>query len=926
MALGATMDPPPSDPPSDLPYFHYITEPDRINFHSAVQRTTFLTSLPERCPYRVRPSLKNGKKLEFGWLEFHSSEYPDPKVARPGDVWIQAPCDFDPTTGTPDVSACRLFVCYSAEGHQWTEWEGDERIHANNPPVGMHPLVSPASFGGTTKRHAQFYLAFTGNEFTWVNGTRLAIMSSQWRLGKLPGVWMERLAAKHKVGSIPFLGAAEVVAAWLERKQLIALGLRKRRGKKRVANGVASESPSVKRLRLIMPSHTGSESVPSPLADQPHFPPSVAMQPFFPVPSSSSSEASDDPADELNAPSAPTFLLRPASFARPPTPVEARPVEVRLPSPAPPPPPPPVPVVEGGPPLAPHPRVTFTPTLSPRHSERGRKPIVRSSVLPMFTAPARPTSATASISISSPASAPTSAALTMPSPASSSSAPLPSSSVPMPFHVQGRRAPPGAIDAPPAVRGRYAKAGATQRGWSLYIGERELLMTTRCDKCLQAGAVCSGIEGERCGRCRSIRRPCSHSLPARSKVKTEPVDRAVEKSPVTPGTGELPRGEVTRKRQLTLRLSGKPKSRDVLGSANHSSASTREANAQDAAVAATSSKSGTGTGGSPPDSLQEDDDAVEELMDLDGLGENENAGANPASRPNVQEKLPIPPANVPNPPARERTSPVQNTVFTDVLIPPEGYTQPQPRPELPDKPSSSQPSALEVSATMVAVDTHPSPILPTEETTHEDHASSVPDAPAASAVPLEPSVESPVPPIQMENEPSAAEGMDVDPPQAADPQRPQDRANAEGSLDSPRVVASSPAPNCSQEVRTHATDGAGEGGGLSSPRLVVGTSMFTPAGTRIDSLGDVAALPTPRESPAIEDVPFPPAAEVPSPHAENRVSEEEELARFMELALSGMAQVQEGLRGVFAIQKRKRASQKRKVVIAVAEREGHTRG
>jgi len=46
-----------------------------------------------------------------------------------------------------------------------------------------------------------------------------------------------------------------------------------------------------------------------------------------------------------------------------------------------------------------------------------------------------------------------------------------------------------------------------------------------------------------------------------------------------------------------------------------------------------------------------------------------------------------------------------------------------------------------------------------------------------------------------------------------------------------------------------------------------------------------------------------------------RMSVDDEVVRFMEIALSGMAQVQDGLRGVFAIQKRRRAVQKRKTTI-----------
>ena len=42
------------------------------------------------------------------------------------------------------ASLCRLFICYSVGVRQWTEWEGDEHIRSDDPPVGIHPLTSPA--------------------------------------------------------------------------------------------------------------------------------------------------------------------------------------------------------------------------------------------------------------------------------------------------------------------------------------------------------------------------------------------------------------------------------------------------------------------------------------------------------------------------------------------------------------------------------------------------------------------------------------------------------------------------------------------------------------------------------------------------------------------------------------------------------------
>ena len=76
------MDPSVGDPPSDLPYLHYMTERDRINRYLAIKCTTVLASLPERCLYRARSSPKNAKKLALGWLKFHSPEPELPTAKR----------------------------------------------------------------------------------------------------------------------------------------------------------------------------------------------------------------------------------------------------------------------------------------------------------------------------------------------------------------------------------------------------------------------------------------------------------------------------------------------------------------------------------------------------------------------------------------------------------------------------------------------------------------------------------------------------------------------------------------------------------------------------------------------------------------------------------------------------------------------------
>ena len=468
------MSPPVGDSPSDPPCFHYVSERDRLSRHSAIKRTTVLASLPERCPYRARSSPKNSKKLELGWLEFHSPEPPDHEVARPGDVWIQIPLDFDPMARSPDAdiaSVCRLFVCYSVEGHQWTEWEGDERVHTNDPSVGIHPLASPAMWGGTTERDAQFYLAFTGSDFTWVSGTRLAVIASQWRLGRLHGDWMKRLIAKHSIDGIPFLPPSEAIAAWAERKTLTASGIQvKKKDRKRVSNEPTPELPSIKRRKAenetsnpgvvaqdwhpALAPEPETKSYPHSFISWPTVPHWTVMQPSFPRPSTPpSSDASDEPVDSPRTPPSSSFVLRPATFALSPSPAnESSPSDN-------PPPTPPSPVLqlqtETRPPPTMYPHVSFTPTLSPpRYGERPRKRFVPSTC-------AQPASAGPS------ASAPVSSSVDV-----SATSAVMTKSVSVPLVSDGRRAPVGTMDAAPGVRGKYAKAGAVQRGWSLYVGAR----------------------------------------------------------------------------------------------------------------------------------------------------------------------------------------------------------------------------------------------------------------------------------------------------------------------------------------------------------------------------------------------------------------------------------------------------------------------
>ncbi len=142
----------------------------------------------------------------------------------------------------------------------------------------------------------------------------------------------------------------------------------------------------------------------------------------------------------------------------------------------------------------------------------------------------------------------------------------------------------------------------------------------------------------------------------------------------------------------------------------------------------------------------------------------------------------------------------------------------------------------------------------------------------------------------------------------------------DGPLSDP---AGDPAPDCSQEVCMRAADGATAGGGLLSPpefRPVTGLeSEGSPEGDDVDPRtgcqrdGSASLLSAaPQEGTSISP---------PSPSSQMadggppRTSVDEEIVRFMEITLNGMAQVQDGLRGVFAMQKRRRVVQKRKMAV-----------
>ena len=125
--------------------------------------------------------------------------------------------------------------------------------------------------------------------------------------------------------------------------------------------------------------------------------------------------------------------------------------------------------------------------------------------------------------------------------------------------------------------------------------------------------------------------------------------------------------------------------------------------------------------------------------------------------------------------------------------------------------------------------------------------------------------------------------------------------------------AGDPAPDCSQEVCTRAADGAAAGRGLPSPpRFLPVTGLESggsPEGDNVDPRTGYQ-----QNGDASTSICRPPPS-VKMANGTPRTSVDEEIVRFMEITLNGMTQVQDGLRGVFAIQKRRRAVQKRKMVV-----------
>jgi hypothetical protein len=99
--------------------------------------------------------------------------------------------------------------------------------------------------------------------------------------------------------------------------------------------------------------------------------------------------------------------------------------------------------------------------------------------------------------------------------------------------TKGARLPSPSEPSPLVRTGPYAKAGATQTGWLMYIAGEQLKMPTPCSSCARDKAPCSGLPGQRCGRCRFRKQWCSHS----NKANRRPLTKSDTESESESGSG-----------------------------------------------------------------------------------------------------------------------------------------------------------------------------------------------------------------------------------------------------------------------------------------------------------------------------------------------------------------------------------------------------
>jgi len=428
-------------------------------------------------------------------------------------------------------------------------------------------------------------------------------------------------------------------------------------------------------------------------------------------------------------------------------------------------------------------------------------------------------------------------------------------------------------------------------------------MAFPCDKCKRAGAICSGLDGERCGRCRAIRKPCSHniqprpspskSLPSGANIVLPVSVSAVEQGPVASST-KVDEGVLGRRRgggpirddrvKLKLKLGNAPGTQASCGMFLHfTSCKWRTAEAESSRIPADRPpKSSSAQNDPPAESPDEDDNAVEELMHSDR--DEENTGIGTVSG---------------NGQAGSMAPAMVSSQAPNAVDRPHADTSFLPAGEVAD-------AHLSTGAPTIAVKT-----LDGKGASIEPCIQSVENLEVSSSLlnnyatgPSE--VFCHVGPVERCNPASHPINHDFPESQITD--------NSGNIVIGPIAdPAGDPAPDCSQEVCIRAADGAAVGGGSSS--LTTGRGVSPRVGLRVGRPQTDAALPPPLppQSHETTHIPLRQVTDDGPPPGE-QTSVDDEIVRYMEIALSGMAQVQDGLRGVLAVQKRRRV-QKRKVTV-----------
>ena len=129
-----------------------------------------------------------------------------------------------------------------------------------------------------------------------------------------------------------------------------------------------------------------------------------------------------------------------------------------------------------------------------------------------------------------------------PRPSTKVTAATESASAPPAKKTKGARFPSPSEPSPLVRTGPYAKAGATQTGWLMYIAGEQLKMPTPCSSCARDKAPCSGLPGQRCGRCRFRKQWCSHSNTSKRRALAKSDTESESESESESDTAEDTRG------------------------------------------------------------------------------------------------------------------------------------------------------------------------------------------------------------------------------------------------------------------------------------------------------------------------------------------------------------------------------------------------